>query len=376
MKLHDQYGLTPVINARGTFTPLGVSRSSVGVGKAVADALGEFLVIDELHSVLSGTVAELTGAEAGTLTHCAAASITVSVAAAMAGCDPARIAALPDTRGMRDRVVLPAAHAVDYGHPLLTDIRLAGATPVLAGSAASCSIGDIEAALTDPGVACLLLVSSRLVQGEPIDLKAAVAAAHRCGVPAIIDAAAQDLRMAEVLGTGADLVLLSAQKYLAAPTAGLIVGRRLLVQACRAQERGIGRAMKATKEAICGVLAALQERRQLDLAAWSDVQQAKVAWMESRLNRLPGIQASQVPDPSGMPFARVCLAVDPVGADWNAALLARKLRAGSPSIWVMEHAVEDGRLFLELVPLHQHELQLIADRIGSLVPAPAGRAGA
>ena len=36
-------GLTPVINARGTFTPLGVSRSSAGVQQAVAEMLGRYV---------------------------------------------------------------------------------------------------------------------------------------------------------------------------------------------------------------------------------------------------------------------------------------------------------------------------------------------
>jgi uncharacterized pyridoxal phosphate-dependent enzyme len=220
VSIHEQYGLTPVINARGTFTPLGVSRSSEQVRRMVAQALGDFFIIDEVQSVLSQALAQTTGAEAGTLTHCAAAGITLSVAAAMTGSDEARIAALPDAAGMPDRVVLPAAHAVDYGHPILTDIRLAGATPVLAGSSLSCSIPDLEAAMAHERTACLLLVSSRLVSGRPLDLKAAVAAAHRRGVPAVIDAAAQDLRIQEVLATGADIVVLSGQKYLASPTAG------------------------------------------------------------------------------------------------------------------------------------------------------------
>ena len=39
MNVHDRYGLTKVINARGAYTPLGVSRSSEQVGRAVAEAL-------------------------------------------------------------------------------------------------------------------------------------------------------------------------------------------------------------------------------------------------------------------------------------------------------------------------------------------------
>lgn len=86
----------------------------------------------------------------------------------------------------------------------------------------------------------------------------AVAAAHAQGLPAIIDAAAQDMRIDDLLKTGADLVLVSAHKYLASPTAGLVIGKKHMVDAVRAQGKGIGRAMKASKEAICDVLATIE----------------------------------------------------------------------------------------------------------------------
>lgn len=369
MDFHQRYGLTPVINARGTFTPLGVSRSSRQVGEAVAAALGEFFVIDELLAAVSREIAGAAGAEAATVTHCAAAGITLAVAAAMTGSDPQRIAALPDASGMPDRVVLPAAHAVDYGHPIVTDIRLAGATPVMAGTRDACGIDDIESALAHERAACLLLVSSRLVAGREVDLQQAVAAAHRRGVPAIIDAAAQDLRIGQLLATGADLVVLSAHKYLAAPTAGLIVGRAGLVQSCRAQERGIGRAMKPTKEAILGVLAALDERRRLDLGAWSAAQQRKVADFVERAARIPGLAAAAVPDPTGLPFDRVCLSLEGIGDPQAAAVLAKDLRSGTPSIWVMDQQANEGRLQLELVPLQDEEVQVILARLATLLAA-------
>jgi L-seryl-tRNA(Ser) seleniumtransferase len=369
MSIHELYGLTQVINARGTFTPLGVSRSSPQVGKAVAAALGDFFVIDELLAALSRQVAEATGAEAATVTHCAAAGITLAVAAAMTGSDPRRIAALPDGTGMATRVVIPAGHAVDYGHPIQTDVRLAGATPVLAGSDEACGIGDIESALAHERTACLLLVSSRLVSGAAVDLPGAVAAARRRGVPTIIDGAAQDLRVGRLLETGADLVVLSAQKYLAAPTAGLVVGRACLVEACRAQDRGIGRAMKPTKEAVVGVLAALQERRSLDLDRWAANQQSKVAAFVKQAARIGGLHATMVPDSTGLPFSRACLIVDPVGVDWSAAALARHLRDGDPPIWLMDHEAGEGRLFLELVPLDEGEVREILRRLAALAAA-------
>jgi L-seryl-tRNA(Ser) seleniumtransferase len=369
MGLHERYGLTKVINTRGTFTPLGVSRSSAAVGAAVAEALGEFFVVDELQDLAGHVIARDTGAESGCVTHCARAAITLAVAAAMTRGEPDKVAALPDTTGMRNAVVLPAGHAIDYGHPIVTDIRLAGAVPVIAGTGDVCAAEDLDRALARDDAACLLLVSSRLVRGTAPPLAEAVAAAHRRGLAAIIDAAAQDLRIAELLATGADLVLVSGQKYLASPTAGLAIGRRVWVDALRAQEKGIGRAMKATKEAILGALAALDERRGLDLAAWSAAQAAKVARFVERANRLRGIRASAAPDPTGLPFPRASLVVDAAAAGRDARALSDALHGGSPAIWLMDHAVARGELILELVPLSEAEIETILERLSALLPA-------
>src|SRR5262245_34847835 len=105
MTIHSRYGLSAVINAAGSYTPLGVSRSSGGVAQAAAEALGQFFIIDELQDALSAAICRFTGAEAGAAVHCVAAGITLSVAAAMTGLDPARIAALPATEGVPNRVV-------------------------------------------------------------------------------------------------------------------------------------------------------------------------------------------------------------------------------------------------------------------------------
>ena len=367
MTLHDRYGLSQVINAAGSFTPLGVSRSSAGVGRVAGEALTQFFVIDQLQDALSTAISRFTGAEAGVAVHCVAAGITLSIAAVMTGPDPSRIAALPNTAGLRDRVVLPAGHAVNYGHPIEQDIRLAGATPILAGTAERCSIHDIRAALGDPGTACLLLVSSRLVRGQLVDLRQAVAEAHLRGVPAIIDGAAQDMRVDELLATGADLVLVSAHKYLASPTAGLVLGKRHLVEAVRAQQKGIGRAMKPTKEAILGVLAAIEERQRMDLAQWRRVEDRKVSNFVARAGKIKGIAARAEVDPAGMPFARACLFVDRERSRLEANALVAALKSGSPSIWVMGHRLADAELVLELVQVSESELETILQRLSALL---------
>ncbi|MBB4688741.1 aminotransferase class V-fold PLP-dependent enzyme [Amycolatopsis jiangsuensis] len=367
--IHDRYGLTAVVNARGTFTPLGVSRSSAEVAAATGEALSEFFVLEELKELAERTITEVTGAPSGTVVHCASAGITLAVAATMTGVSPSRIAALPDTTGLPSGVVLPAGHAVDYGHPITQDILLAGATPVLAGRETVCSLADLREAVSPPDVACLLLVSSRLTRGEPVSLPAAVAVAHRRGIPVIVDGAAQDFRIEELLGTGADLVIVSGQKYLGSPTAGLVLGRAEAVRAVRAQEKGIGRAMKPSKEAILGVVAALRARHGMDRHSWERHQHDKVVRFTERAGTLRGVTAEPVADPTGLPVPRARLTIDADSAGLSATGVAEALAQGAPPIWVMTQGQERGELTFELVPLTGAEIELILDRLAGLLPA-------
>ncbi len=365
--LHHKYPLTPVINAAGSFTPLGVSRASRHVAQSAAQALGSFFIMEELQQLASQRLASWAGCEAGAVTHCASAAITQAVAASISGTDEAAVASLPDAGARNNLVVIPEGHCVNYGHPIETDIRLAGGRVLKAGNRESLPLNELERCLGAPGVCCLLLVSSRLTSFHDLDLAAAVGAARARGVPTLIDGAAQDLRVPALLATGADAVLVSAHKYLGSPTAGLVLGTQAFVDAFRAQERGIGRAMKASKEAIVGVLAALEERERLDIVAWKRAQDRKVHRLLELLHPSQRVQVGAVDDPVGMPFQRVALAF--AGGASVAKAVARQLKAGRPSIWTMEHALAQGVLQLELVGLKDEEVRHLATRLNAELQA-------
>ncbi len=367
MKLRETYNLTHVINARGVFTPLGVSRSSKGVTSAVAEALSEYFILEELQDLANRKIVELIGGEAATIVHCAAAGITLSIAATMAGTSPAHIRALPNTTEMRNRVVLPACHAVNYGQPIEQAIRLAGAIPIFAGNEAQCTVDDIVQEIAHADTCCVMLVSSRLTNGQPVDLERVVEAAHQRNVPVIIDGAAQDMRIKQLLSTKADLVIVSVQKYLAGPTAGLAIGTGDLVKAIRAQEKGIGRAMKASKEAIIGAITSLEERERSDLSAWIEVQSLKTSNFIKRITTLKGVSARSVPDPTHCPFDRVHLKIDRSSARTDASQLAVALKSGQPSIWVMDHKVDEAELVFELVHVSELEIEIILSRLLQLL---------
>jgi seryl-tRNA(Sec) selenium transferase len=171
----------------------------------------------------------------------------------------------------------------------------------------------------------------------------------------------------QLLATGADLVLVSAHKYLMSPTAGLVIGRHNLVEAVRAQQKGIGRAMKPSKEAIIGVLTAIDERQQLDLPKWRETEDRKVLAFIDRAGKINGLAARSERDPAGMPFSRVYLTVDGARARLGANALADALRSGAPSIWVMEHRLPHSELVFELVQVSESELETILIRLADLL---------
>lgn len=351
-----------MINARGTFTPLGVSRSSAQVRAAVARALGDFVRVDEYHDTVARELAVVAGTEAAMVTHCAAAAITLAVAASMTGSELTQILRLPDASGLRRLVAIPAAHVVNYGHSILTDIRLAGAEPVVMDDELDDDGQRLEQVLAAGQFSAVLLVISRLTRVPGPNLAQMIRVARKCRVSVVIDAAAQDLRMAEIAALGADVVIFSAQKYLAGPTAGLAVGQRDFVAAMRLQEKGIGRAMKPTKEALAGVRAAIAQRATLDWKVWQTRQDRKVDLLLAQLNSIAGLVAYAEPDPTGLPFRRICLCLSG-RKSWDAAAIAETLRNGSPPVWVMDHRVALGELWLELVPLRKREVIALSRRL-------------
>lgn len=359
----DLNRLSRVINARGTYTPLGVSKSSAAICKAVAESLSQFFLMDELHDLACKSISDFAGSEAAAVTHCTASAITVSVAASMTGPSEALISRLPDTGNLANRVVIPSSHCVNYGQSILQAVRLSGAIPVVAGKPDRCTIEDIEQSIAEYNVCCLLLVSSKLAKEHPFDFAGAVKTAHKHHLPCIIDGAAQDFRIHELLQTGADLILVSAQKYLASPTAGLVIGRQSLVDSVRAQEKGIGRGMKATKEAICGVLAAIQERESADLSEWKRLQQQKIERFISRCNQIHGLSAYSEPDPTGLPFSRAIILFQPDQTSIHADVVAEHLKSGSPSIWVIDQNADKGELGLELVQVTDEEIEVILEKL-------------
>ena len=371
MDLYEKYGLTRVVNGCGKMTHLAGAAVLPELVPQVTAALPCFFDLDELQERAGEVIARAFGAEWGCVTACSGAGIALGVAACMTGKDLGRIGQLPDTAGLPDQVVLQKGHAVNFGAPVAQMARLAGARVVEIGTVNRTSPVQLEHALNEHTAAVLVVVSHHTVRYGCIPLEQVVAIAHGRGVPVVVDGAAQSFQLSKIVAAGVDLVVCSGHKYLSGTTAGIVCGRRDLVEAVVAQNQGIGRPMKVGKEGIFGAMAALEHRMGLDVAAWEAEQDGKMHRIIERLGALPGVRMGVEPDPNGNPFSRARMDVDPVASGLNAQVLAGALAEGDPSIVLRAHHADEGYVMIDAMEMDDAQVELTCDRLEELLAASA-----
>jgi L-seryl-tRNA(Ser) seleniumtransferase len=317
-------GVRGVINASATLTRLGGSVMPAPVVQAMADAAGSFVDLDELHRKVGERLAHLTGNEAAFVSNGATAGIAVTIATCLVGTDPRRRAMLPDTSALpRNEVIIQRGQRNAYDFA----VRQTGARVVEIEPTAD----SLESALGER-TAAVLHFAGVLAVGS-LGLEAVVMAAHRRGVPVIVDAAAQIPPISTLwrftAEYGADAVILSGGKGLRGPQAsGLILGRRDLIDGCRSNgspNDGIGRPMKVGKEELMGLLAAVEWALGQDEPEVIAGYEATVARWLTGLAGLPGVRAERVfPSEAGQPHGRAVVHLGPgarLGRDELAAAL-------------------------------------------------------
>ena len=157
-------------------------------------------------------------------------------------------------------------HVINFNAPIETMLRLGGGVPVEAGCATEVVVEDVEELINEKTVALLYVKSHHCVQKGMLDLPTMIDIAHRHNLPLMVDAAAEeDFR--KYIAMGADLVCYSGAKALEATTSGFVTGKKELISYIKKQYHGVGRAMKVGKEAIMGLLAALEQYENKDKKA-------------------------------------------------------------------------------------------------------------
>lgn len=396
-----EYGLQPVVNCMGTMTSLGGSRMSPAALRAMTSAADAFVDLNALLRAAGRRVCGIAKAPEGYDAHLstgAAACISLATAACMTLHDPQAAALLPDRASELPRNVV----LLDAGSDLrwVRCVTLTGAEVRLLGDERAgrhWTADEVRAALRSPRVAAVLYFAAGdddATRGG-VALTELLALSKAAYVPLLVDAAAQ-LPPASNLwrytrDLGVDGVIFSGGKAIAGPqTSGLLIGRRDIVEAARANgspnEPTVGRTMKCSKEDICGFVAALEEFA----GGSSGHHEGMVEWLRQALEGKPGIHPRRVcpgpPDiqPNHIPRLYIDVAVpreavadggtgsfdDGAGQDHGnplavvgrsaGAQLARRLAAGEPCIAVNTHP---SGIVLNPQTMSQADAELVVRRI-------------
>ena len=259
-EVYRAIGVRPVINASGTATAYGGTKLRPEAIDAMAKAATVLVEIDELNVQAGKIIAGITGAEAGFVSSGAAGGLVLQAAACIAGSDPATMAQLPDTDGLKNEIIIQNSQRFPYDQCY----RVAGARLVGIGDGRRCYPWQLEAALTDRTAAVAYLCSP-FVSRRGLTLEHVCEVAHARGVPVIVDAASmipprENLR--KYTRQGADMVVYSGGKAVRGPQgAGILCGRADLIAAAAANaspHQFIGRGMKVSKEEVIGLVSALK----------------------------------------------------------------------------------------------------------------------
>jgi len=288
MNIYEKLGFKTGINACGTVTRLGGSLLSSEVTQAMAEAGRFFVPMHEFHKRAGEHIAGLLGVEASCITCGAAAGLAVSAAACMTRGEHTKVMSLPDTTGMPDEILMLKAHRILYDQAL----RLSGAKIREIGSKSFAAPEMLKKEISDK-TALFVYVAERETESGSIPLPDLVPILKECGVPILVDAAAElppvkNLRI--YLDMGADLVVFSGGKEIRGPQAsGLIVGKKEFIEACHANccpNYSIGRSMKISRETVAGLVAAVElfVKKDYDsqIKAWEEMTRQIYAALENR----------------------------------------------------------------------------------------------
>ena len=366
MNIYEKIGLKRIINASGRMTALGVSTLSDEVAAAAIEGGQSYVVITELMVKAGEIISSYTGGEASCVTSSASAGICMSVAGIITNNDINLIRKMPDSNGLKNEIIIQKGHAIGFGAPITTMVRIGGGIPIEVGLANDVSRENVIGAINEKTAALLYVKSHHCVQKGMLPLEEMIKIAHEFNLPIIVDAAAEeDLR--KYLEMGADLVIYSGAKAIEATTSGFVTGKKIYIDSIQRQYEGIGRPMKVGKEGIMGLLKALELYEKKDTAKEVKVCLEKIHYINEELNKIEGLTAKVSQDEAGREIYRSQISLDETITNISIGELDKLLKSGNPSIHCRNHFLNIGYMYLDPRPLVKDDHEVIVERFKEIL---------
>ena len=282
-----ELGLRTFINAAGTYTSMTGSLMPKEVTDAISYGTTEYVNLDDLQDKVGERIAELLECEYATVSSGCFGAMSIGMAGILTGMDPEKVKQLPNTKGMKNEVIIQESHTIGYAQAL---------TNVGAKVVKVKTTRDLEKAI-NKNTAMLWFLNAHTDQGA-IKWEEFIALGKKYNIPTFIDCAA-DVPPVENLfkftKMGFDLVAFSGGKGIRGPqSAGLLLGKRKYIEAARMHTppRGetIGRGMKVNKEEVLGMLAALELYLQKDHKAEWAMWEAQIKLISDSALEIKGVE--------------------------------------------------------------------------------------
>ena len=343
--VYARLGVRPVIHGAGTTTRYGGSLMRPETIEAMREASHVLVNIDELNEAAGAAIARMLGAEGALVTAGSTAGLVLQAAACITGVDPARIARLPDVRGLRHEFVIQRAHRFSYDQAY----RVPGGVLVEIGLGRRTMAWELEEAIGERTAGVIHLVSPFTSPPGTLGFEQVAEIAHARGVPVLVDAASmippRD-NLFRYLRGGADLVVVSGGKGIRGPqSTGILAGRRDLIRAAAlnaSPNQAIGRAAKTSKEEIVGLLVALELFLAEDEKAEMERYRAVSEEIVHGLANIAGLRPVVEQDPVNRVLPQAVIYFEPSWAGPSGRAVQLRLAAGDPHIYVQQGPHQGG----------------------------------
>jgi len=326
---YQRLGVTPFINAAGTYTILSASTLPDEVQAAIALAAKRPVHLMELHKAAGEYLARRLRCEGALVTSGAAAAIKLATAACITRGNKSAVINIPtEMQGLKNEVIVQKAHRYDYDHA----IRDCGARLIDVET-----LDEYERAFSERTVMTQFFNAA---EGGRISREDWVRVAHKHGVPCFNDAAADVPPISNLWNyteMGFDLVAFSGGKGLRGPQCtGLLLGKKDLIDAAQLNNspnsNTIGRGMKVGKEEIIGLVAAVDWFLEQDDAAMEAEYRKRAALIAGRVKSVPSIEARVFIPPVANHVPHLLITYDMNRIKVSAMEVMQRMREGTPRI--------------------------------------------
>ncbi|MCI0847174.1 MAG: aminotransferase class V-fold PLP-dependent enzyme [Chloroflexi bacterium] len=361
---YQRLGVEPIINAAGSVTKYGGTRTRPEVLEVMAGAARIMVNVDELNRKAGEEIARLTGAEAGFVCSGAAGGLVLQAAACIAGQDPVKMRQLPDTTGMKNEIIIQNMHRFPYEQAY----RAGGAKLVEVGDSRYSHPWELEGAIGE-NTAAVAFLCAPLTNRRAIPLAQVCEIAHSHGVPVVVDAASMlppRKNIKKFLAEGADMVAFSGGKGIRGPQGtGILCGRADLIEAAAAHANPaqfLGRPMKVAKEEIVGLVTALSMFLEEDEEAEMRAYRTQAERVVDALSEVPGLKITLEHDEHDYLIPHALLHFGP---DWHGPSrneIAKALEQGEQAIYLHQLGQPD-ELAVDPLNLTEEETAIVIRRL-------------